>query len=270
MASIWCGHSLSARFLPQRPRWLDRIWTAIHPAAERAPPVASDPAHPFVPNATEILSGQPNAKNVREHTTFAVSDISNPILQPWAREELRKLNERVLAGMPLFSKHASCWPLGVPAFLLYRVAPIYFVQTPKEVLMTVQGDHITRHVYLNVLHSAHVTRSWFGESVGRYEGDTLVVDTIGVNDRTCIDEYRTPHTDGLYVIERFHIIEGGKTLEVNLQVEDPGTSTTPWDAIQRYRRVEPGPMVEATCAENDANYFHYEVEPMPEANKADF
>jgi hypothetical protein len=150
------------------------------------------------------------------------------------------------------------------------LAPIYFIQTPKEVLMTAQGDHITRHVYLNVPHSAHVTLSWFGESVGYYEGDTLVVDTIGMNDRTNIDEYRTPHTDRLHVIERFHIIEGGNTLEVNLHVEDPGAFTTPWDAIQRYRRVESGPMVEATCAENNANYFHYEAEPMPEANKADF
>jgi hypothetical protein len=233
-------------------------------------PVASDPAHPFVPNAIEILSGQPNAKNVSENTTFAVSDISNPILQPWAREKLRKLNERVLAGMPLFSKHASCWPMGVPAFLLYPVAPVYFIQTPKEVVITAQNDHMTRHVYLNVPHSARVTPSWFGESVGRYEGDTLVVDTIGMNDRTYIDEYRTPHTDRLHVIERFHLIEGGRTLEVNLHVEDPGAFTTPWDATQRYRRVEPGPMVEANCAENNANYFHYEVEPMPEAAKPDF
>ena len=253
----------------------DRVgWIAYGPEYIPLPngprPVSSDPAHPFIPNATEILSGQPNAKNVSEHTTFAVSDISNPILQPWAREELRKLNERVLAGMPLFSKHASCWPMGVPAFLLYPVAPIYFIQTPKEVLMTVQGDHLTRHVYLNVPHSAHVTPSWFGESVGHYEGDTLIVGTIGMNDRTYIDEYRTPHTDRLHTIERFHLIEGGKTLEVDLHVEDPGAFTTPWDAMQRYRRVEPGPMPEANCAENNANYFHYEIEPMPEADKADF
>ena len=57
---------------------------------------------------------------------------------------------------------------------------------------------------------------------------------------------------------------------MNLHVEDPGAFTTPWDAMQRYRRVEPGPMVEATCAENNANYFNYDVEPMPEAAKPDF
>jgi len=253
----------------------DRVgWIAYGPEFIALPsgprPVTFDPAHPFVPNAIEILSGQPDAKNVSENSTFAVSDISNPILQPWAREELRKLNGRVLAGKPFFSKHASCWPMGVPAFLLYPVAPVYFIQTLKEVWMIWANDHQVRRVYLNVPHSAHVTPSWFGESVGHYEGDTLVVDTIGMNDRTYIDEYRTPHTDRLHTIERFHLIEGGKTLEVNLHVEDPGAFTTPWDAMQRYRRVEPGPMPEANCAENNANYFHYEIEPMPEADKADF
>jgi len=80
--------------------------------------------------------------------------------------------------------------------------------------------------------------SWFGESVGRYEGDTLVVDTVGMNDKTYIDSYRTPHTEKLHVVERFRMIEGGKTLEVKVHVEDPGAFTTPWDAIQRYRRVD--------------------------------
>ncbi len=281
LAALLCASAALCPALAAQPASLpdlspsDRVgWIAYGPEFIALPsgprPVTFDPAHPFVPNAIEILSGQPDAKNVSENSTFAVSDISNPILQPWAREELRKLNERVLAGKPFFSKHASCWPMGVPAFLLYPVAPVYFIQTLKEVWMIWANDHQVRRVYLDVPHSAHVTPSWFGESVGHYEGDTLVVDTIGMNDRTYIDEYRTPHTDRLHTIERFHLIEGGKTLEVNLHVEDPGAFTTPWDAIQRYRRVEPGPMPEANCAENNANYFHYEIEPMPEADKADF
>ena len=69
--------------------------------------------------------------------------------------------------------------------------------------MTSQFDHQYRHIYLNVPHSADIKPSWFGESVGHYEGDTLVVDTIGLNDRTFIDDYLTPHTDKLHVVERF-------------------------------------------------------------------
>jgi hypothetical protein len=133
-----------------------------------------------------------------------------------------------------------------------------------------QDDHQVRHVYLNVPHSAQVKPSWFGESVGHYEGDTLVVDTIGMNDQTYVDNYRTPHTDRLHVVERFHMIEGGKTLEVNVHVEDPGAFITPWNAIQRYRRVEQGPILESFCAENNANYFNQDVESMPEADKPDF
>src|SRR6266446_5980466 len=106
-------------------------WIAV-PGGFKAPasgpgPIANDPSHPQVVN---LLPNYPPSGRIQgPQPTFPVSDISNPILQPWAREELRKRNERVLAGMPLFSKHASCWPMGVPAFLLYPVAPVYFIQT---------------------------------------------------------------------------------------------------------------------------------------------
>ena len=125
-----------------------------------------------------------------------------------------------------------------------------------------EEDHMARHVYLTDKHSPIVMPSWFGESIGHYEnGDALVVDTIGLNTRTFVDSFRTPHTEQLHVIERFRIVEGGKALEVNVRVEDPGAFTMPWSALQRYRRVEQGPMREAVCAENNANFFNYDVEP---------
>ena len=65
---------------------------------------------------------------------------------------------------------------------------------------------------------------WFGESVGHYEGDTLVVNTIGITPRTFVDNYQTPHTDQLHVVERFQMADAGKTLEVKVHVEDPGPS----------------------------------------------
>ena len=111
----------------------------------------------------------------------------------------------------------------------------------------------------------------FGESIGHYEnGDTLVVDTIGLNTRTFVDSFRTPHTEQLHVVERFRIVDGGKALEVNVHVEDSGAFTMPWNAMQRYRRVEQGPMREAVCAENNAKFFNYEVEPIPQSDKPDF
>lgn len=225
-------------------------------------PVMDDPAHPYVSNQIAVRTGK--------LPTFPVGDISNPILQPWAREAVRKHNEIAIAGKSAYTLQARCWPMGVPAFLLYPVRPVYIVQTPKEVLMTWTGDHMTRHIYMDVPHSAQVKPSWFGESVGHYEGDTLVVDTIGLNDRTFVDNFRTPHTTQLHVVQRFQMIDGGKTLEVKLRVEDPGAFTTPWNAIQRYRRVDGAAMDEETCAEGARDYFNQDAEPIPQANKPDF
>ena len=232
-------------------------------------PVLSDHKHPFIPDAVEYRAAQPDLK-IEGATTFRVADLSNPILQPATREELPKQNERVLAGKPGYTRQTACWPLGVPGYLLYPVQPVFFVQTAKEVVMITQFDYMVRHVHLNVPHAKDVKPSWFGESVGHYEGDSLVVDTIGLNDKVYVDNYRTPHTDKLHVTERYHLIDGGKTLQVDVHVEDPGAFTQPWNAIQRYRRVEPGPIIEMSCAENNPNYFNHDVEAMPEAKKADF
>ena len=191
--------------------------------------------------------------------------------RPWVIDALRKVNERVLSGKAAFPPQVSCWPLGVPAFVLYPAQPIYFIQTPTEVLMTWQADHMVRRVLLTDRHSANPTPSWFGESIGHYEnGDTLVIDTIGLNTRTFVDNYRTPHTDKLHVVERFKLARDAKTIEVTVTIDDSGAFTTPWSAMQRYRRVEPGPMLEASCAEGNFNYFNLDMEPMPQADKQDF
>ena len=225
-------------------------------------PVMDDPAHPFVSNREFGSTGQ--------QPTFHIADLSNPILQPWTKEELRKRNEHILSGKPGFSVQVSCIPLGVPAFLIHPVQPVYFIQTPTMVLLVNQEDVEMRRIYLNVPHSARVTPSWYGESVGHYEGDSLVVDTIGLNGKTYIDNFRTPHTDKLHVVERFRMIDGGKGLEASIHVEDAGAFTTPWNAVQRWRRVEQGPLYERFCVEASANYFNQDIDPIPHADKPDF
>ena len=224
-------------------------------------PVVSDPAHPYI--SFYRFPRNPNP-------TFRVADLSNPILQPWAREALRKANEKSLSGKYVAIPKERCWPVGVPAFLLLPATPVYFLQGEKEVKLIWTQDHQVRRVFMNVPHSAKPKPTWFGESVGHYEGDTLVVDTIGLNDKTYVDNYFTPHTEQLHVIERFRMIDGGKQLEVNVHVEDPGAFTTPWNAIQRYRRTETGPMPETVCAENNGDHFSQDLVPMPTAARADF
>ena len=79
-----------------------------------------------------------------------------------------------------------------------------------------------------------------------------------------------PHTTPLHVTERFKLIDAGRTIEVSVHVEDPRAFTTPWNAIQRYRRTEDGPMIEMVCAENNTGYFNYDVVPLPHADEPDF
>src|SRR5438270_4658568 len=260
--------------------WVALAPTWIAPSAGPGP-VGDDPEHPRVGNDEFRASGaQP---------TFPVADLNSQILQPWVREKLRQRRDVILAGKPAFPRQASCWPAGMPAFLLYPVQPVYFVQTPKEVLMIWQADHQVRRVYLDTSHSSRIKPSWYGESVGHYEGDSLVVDTIGIDPRTAADSFQTPHSPQLHVIERFHMINNGDVLEVTVHIEDPGAFTTPWNAIQRYHRLEPGraenneafnpvsssdaagPMLEASCAENnDVHFFGEGALPLPQTVKPDF
>jgi hypothetical protein len=217
-------------------------------------PVTPDPAHPYVLNGRR---GQ--------QPTLRVADLDNPILQPWVKDALKKVNDRVLSGKAAFPPQVRCWPLGVPGFLLYPAQPVFIIQTPKEVLLIWQSDQMVRHVFLTDHHSAHPKPSWFGESIGHYEnGDTLVVDTIGLNTKTFVDNYRTPHTDGLHVVERFRLANAETRIEVTVTVEDPGAFTIPWSAQQIYRRVEVGPMGESTCAEGNFDYFNQDLDPLPQ------
>ena len=229
------------------------------PPPSGAGPVLSDPAHPYVPNGG---GRQP---------TYRIADLTNPILKPWVIEKMKKANDDVMAGKVPYIARERCWPAGVPALNIYtRGQPIYFIQTPKEVLIVNELNTQIRHIYLNVPHSAQPTPTWYGESVGHYDGDELVIDTIGLNDKTFVDNYRTPHTDQLHVVERFKMIDAGKTLQATMTVDDPGAYNMPWTAIQRWRRTEDRAMLEEYCAENNVAFFGYDVVPIPQADKVDF
>jgi Tol biopolymer transport system component len=116
-----------------------------------------------------------------------------------------------------------------------------------------------------------VKPSWFGESIGHYEsGNTLVVDTIGLSTHNSyIDNFRTPHTEKLHVVERFTVEPDGKYLSAVATVDDPDTFNAPLSMKQRWFKVN-NPMSETVCAENNEDFFHQNLFPMPEAKSADF
>jgi hypothetical protein len=135
-------------------------------------PIRQDPAYPFHGNRDGPGQVTPHIGNARD-----------PVLKPWAAKQMQASNEEVLngkRGLP-FSAQSSCYPGGVPEQLLTPAEPLYFVQTPQEVWMIWQTDHMVRRIFMTAQHAETVKPSWFGESIGRYEdGDTLVVDTVGL------------------------------------------------------------------------------------------
>ncbi len=229
------------------------------PPSSGAGPVMAEKDNPYIPN------------NPDSQPTYRIADLSNPILKPWVIERMKKPNEDVRAGKVPFITRERCWPTGVPGYSVYtRVEPLYVVQTRKEVTLIIELDQQTRHIYLDAAHSRNLKPSWYGESVGHYEGDELVVDTIGLNDKSFVDNYRTPHTDQIHVVERFKLLDGGKTLQATVTVEDPGAFNGAWTGIQRWTRAAKRPMLEQICAENNDFFFGYDVAPIPSAPQSDF
>jgi hypothetical protein len=250
---------------PKAPNYaIARLFNDFAGPATGLGPVTDGPAHPYVNNEV--------AREMKIPPSYRVADLDNAAgknLMPWVREALRKQNELILQERNGETREARCWETGVPAFHL-NPGLMHIIQTPKEVVLFLVGR--ARHIWLDVPHSADPKPSWYGESVGRYEGDTLVVDTIGFNDKTFVDSYRTPHTDKLHVVERFRLIDGGNTLEVAFTVEDPGAFYRPWSGTRnRHRAMAPsrGP-AEFDCSAANDDYFNIGLEPVPTADKPDF
>lgn len=228
-------------------------------------PIRNDPAYPYLSNA--------DANRQRKQPTIRITNSKDPILKPWAQEEIQKTNEELLSGrrqVP-FTAQSRCWPGGVPGQLLYPFEPVYFIQTPKEVWMIWQRDHVVRRIFLDRPHSQDVKPSWFGESVGHYEnGDTLVVDTIGLSTyKSYIDNFRTPHTEQEHVVERFTVAPDGKSMTAIARVEDPGAYNAPITMKEFWFRSNQ-PMLETVCPENNEDFFHQNLYPIPEATTPDF
>jgi hypothetical protein len=237
-------------------------WHDPPPGTPGHGPMKQDPAYPFHGNADG--PGQ---------VTMRFGDYRDPVLKPWAAAAMKASNEETLSGkLPVpFTAQGRCYPGGVPGQLLYPAEPFYFIQTPKEVWMIWQRDHLVRRVYLTDKHSDNVKPSWFGESIGHYEnGDTLVVDTIGLSTKTSyIDNFRTPHSLKEHVVERFTPSSDGKVLNAAVTVDDPDAFNQQLNLRQSWRRVD-NQLLETACAENNEDYFHQNLFPIPEADKPDF
>jgi hypothetical protein len=158
--------------------------------------------------------------------------------------------------------------MGVP-YILELNLRAQIIDDDKQIVFLYEQLMDHRFVRLNATHSANLQPSWYGDSVGHWEGDTLVEDTIGLNNRTWVDGFGTPHTDEIHVVERSHL-QSPDTLEVLFTVEDPGAFTMPWSAIATYRkdRSTSEPYVEIACAENNLDDSAAALYPIPTGSRA--
>jgi hypothetical protein len=187
---------------------------------------------------------------------------------------------------------------------IFTNSAVQLLQQPDKVTMLYDEDHEVRRVRMNQPHPAQLTPSWYGDSVGHYDGDTLVIDTVGmkIGPFSAVDQYGTPYTQALHVVERYRhidhqaaregqqrsgkenlrngagaIAEGwaadpnykGKGLLLQFTVEDEGVFTTPWTATKTYRRVF-REWPENVCAENPHRYNTDKDPAVPTADKPDF
>jgi hypothetical protein len=239
----------------------------------------------------------PGVEGVSDYDRL-VGDYTNPILQPWAAEVVKKFGEMSIAGIVYGNPSNQCWPMPVP--FIYKQFMVQIIQRPDTVLLIYTAPSTdVRRVRLNDRHPEPFTPSWYGDSVGHYEGDTLVIDTVGIKtDRryAMIDLFGTPYTKALHIVERYRLREyddvkdaiernkkenwlfsgdvfsnhRGKFLQLHLTIEDAGVFTTSWTATLTY---VPGPAVmsEAVCAENIHQYYYDRSDTdVPRAEKPDF
>jgi hypothetical protein len=232
-----------------------------------------EPMFEPIPGAKE---GKPVARlqvDSKDAEEIMAGNWDNPILQPWARDIVKKNADSEVALKHVYQADDSCWPVTVPAILNMREA-VQFLQTKDRITILYQRDHQIRRIWLNQKHSAKLEPSWYGESVGHFEGDTLIVDTVGVKTHAMsfVDPFGTPHTDKLHVVERYRMIndDKGKGLEVTIRVEDPGTFTMPWAGKLTYRPNRAPALEEVICAENNIGFAGEQFGPTPEEKSPQF
>jgi len=197
---------------------------------------------------TRISEDQPAPVRLRMEGGNIYGDDDNPILQKWASESVRKFNEATRAGKVVATSMQQCLPLGIPRIINIPYA-FQILVSPDVVVFLHEYDHTVRFVYLNQKHPESLEPRWMGHSVGRWDGDTLIVDTVGFTDKTYIDSLGTPHTPQMRLTERFRLTDGGD-LEMIYTVEDPAAFTTTWSGRSLYARTKK-PVPEMVCAENN-------------------
>jgi hypothetical protein len=247
-----------------------------------------------VRNKSRLPTGQSNSN-------MLVGDYTNPILKPEAAEVVKKFGEISSSGLAFPDPDNQCLLDPVPYLFWNPNARV--LQLPDKVIFLYQHDQDFREIRLNQPHPATVKPSVHGDSVGHYEGDMLVIDTVGVKvgPYRVIDRFGTPYTQALHVVERYRLLDyeatkealaraekewasvgtnldpnyRGKGLQLEFTVEDEGVFTMPWSATITYSRAANTEWDERVCAENvqhdyEIHFYSDRNAHLPTADRPDF
>lgn len=225
------------------------------------PPLGSGDARPI-----QDIRGIEAMRAQGVYVTY-MGDYENPILQPWASDVVKEHVDAELEEEHIVTAQEVCRASGTPGMWSIP-SMLHISQNAREVALLLQRDHQVRLIHMNRRHPADLEPIWYGDSTGYWEGDTLVVDTVGQKAGTAVDIFGTPHTDEMRVTERFYLVDGEngqKYLRLHFTVNDPDTFTQPWGATITWRRPDLtgplaqvfaapaflGPMLEEVCAEGN-------------------
>jgi hypothetical protein len=209
--------------------------------------------------------------NKRKYTLFEIAlSLTNeePPMTPWGLEKFKAAKPNVGPHAVTLAQTndpvAQCFPPGVPKIYLVRGAPLEILQAPGRVVMYFEYDHFVREIFTDGRqHTADLNPTWMGESIGKWEGTTLVVDTIGFNEKTWLDYSGHPHSDQLHLVERIQRTSHD-TLVNDITIEDPKAYTKPWTSHMVFD-LKPDWKIEETICEDNANFSN--LQKISESNK---
>jgi hypothetical protein len=206
----------------------------------------SGPA-PRLPDGTPDFSGVWNGGGGGGDISKSVKPGDQLVMQPWAEKVFK---ERKSADDP----EANCLPTGIPRMAPY---PWRMLQTKTHYFILFEGNiHSFRQIFMDGRkHPDDPDPTWYGHSVGHWEKDTLVVDTVGFNDKFWFDFLGHPHTEKLHTIERYTRTDLGN-LQVEITIDDPGAYTKPFTLLSRARLMPGADLMEYICQENNTNVNH--------------
>jgi hypothetical protein len=241
--SCCTGAAVAASAAPVDHAALAGVWTRARIArAPGAQPPAPSEVEQFLGFRTGGSPGQTGVIIVP-----SIPPLKQPYLQQWKAHEVAR-HEADLRGDPFYDGHSQCLPDGMPSMMM-AMFPMEVLQAPGEIAIVEEAYRQVRHIYLNQtqIAVADAEPEFWGHSVGKWDGNRLVVNTVGIKDKVTLED--VPHSDQMRIDERIRLLTSDR-FEDAITVTDPMYLTHPWSFTWIYQRDPGYKILEYVCEDN--------------------